>query len=73
MELEILTAKLCQICTDVNHASADQAVDYLTLAQNEVLKLQREDRVRDLYRKNLWQSAPEDYDWLAHEFKHAWE
>ncbi|MBD2305053.1 hypothetical protein H6G17_05935 [Chroococcidiopsis sp. FACHB-1243] len=73
LELEILTAKLCQMCADVNHPSADDAVDYLTLAQSAVLKLSKEDRRRDLYRIAYDEAARADYDWLVNEFSKAWE
>jgi len=73
LELEILTAKLCQMCADVNHPSADDAVDYLTLAQAAVLRLSQQDKERKAYTIGYNSASDEDYSWLAEEFSRAWE
>lgn len=73
LELERLTAKLCRMCADVNHPAADDAVDYLTLAQSAVLRLSQQDKERKAYTIGYNTASDEDYSWLAEEFNSAWE
>lgn len=73
LQIEIVTAHLCQMCADLNNAAADDAVDHLTQAQAEVLKLSEEPKKKDALTFRCATASQADYEWIAQEFYKTWQ